>query len=92
MIYKRGFVVWLVLTVILSGVSIAISVLYLRGATLRGIAADNILLRADAHALLQFMAATENLRGLIKFGMFFGYLGVTLILAALFIASIRWEQ
>jgi hypothetical protein len=92
LIYKRGWGTWLAVTLVFAGISGGIAFLDLRGEIMRGFVADNILLRADTNVLLQFMPATENLRSLIKFGLCFGYLSVGLILVALFLASIRWEE
>lgn len=85
-----GWIAWLAATAVFAAASYGIALFDLQGEIMRGIAADNILARADANPLLQFMPASDNLRSLIRFGLFFGYTAVGLVLMSLFLASIRW--
>lgn len=89
LISERGWRVWAVVTLVFAVVTGTLAYIDLNHGTVRRFVADNILARADSHALLQYLPATENLRSLIMFGLGIGYLSVGLVLAALFLASIR---
>jgi hypothetical protein len=86
---KAGWVIWLGITVVFLVVTAGLGYSDIRGGGVRHFVADNILMRADAHALLQFLPAEANLRSLIWLGLTVGYLSVGLVLAALYLASIR---
>lgn len=85
-------VVWLAVTAVFFFITRKIGYADIQGEDMRAIVADNILARADADALLQFMPAKANLQSLIWVGLNVGYLSVGLILASLFCASIRWAD
>jgi hypothetical protein len=88
-ISKKGWAVWSWTFVVFAIATGIIAVLDINRGALRGFVADNILARADADALLQFLPAANSLRSLIVGGLGIGYLSVGMILAALFVASVR---
>jgi hypothetical protein len=86
---KYGWGAWAVVTAIFATVTVTLAYFDLNHGGVRRFVADNILARADGHALLQYLPASDNLRGLIMFGLCVGYLSVGLVLASLFVAAVR---
>jgi hypothetical protein len=86
---KFGWGAWAVVTAIFATVTVTLAYFDLNHGGVRRFVADNILARADGHALLQYLPASDNLRGLIMFGLCVGYLSVGLVLASLFVAAVR---
>lgn len=85
----KGVGVWLAAVVVFAAVTAVIAYHDINTGGVRVIVADNILARADANVLLQYLPAADSLRRLIMGGLFVGYLSVGLVLCALFFASIR---
>lgn len=88
-ISKKGLTAWSVTVAVFAVATGIIAVLDINRSALRGFVADNILARADADAMLQFLPAANSLRSLIVGGLCIGYLSVGMILAALYVASVR---
>jgi hypothetical protein len=89
LIDRYGWSVWAGVTGAFSAVTVTLAYIDLNHGSVRRFVADNILARADSHTLLQYLPAVDNLRSLIMFGLCIGYLSVGLVLASLFVASIR---
>lgn len=85
----KGIGVWLAAVIFFATVTAFIAYHDINTGGVRAIVADNILARADADALLQYLPVADNLRTLIMGGLTVGYLSVGLVLCALFFATIR---
>jgi hypothetical protein len=89
LIGRYGWPLWVGITAAFTAVAVALAYVDLNHGGVRRFVADNILARADGHALLQYLPASDNLRSLIASGLCIGYLSVGLVLASLFVASVR---